>query len=97
MANLVGASLAQNPVQHVVSAATFSGGAAVNLTTSAPAVSLWDSVVSMCADLGIVAGLFLTCFLIYRAWRTDQDAKLKRELLRIEIAEKGRRGVDRGA
>ncbi len=96
MQNLIGASFVQNPVQHVVSAATISGGAAVNLTTSAP-VGLWDSVISVCADLGIVAGLFLTCFLIYRAWRADQKDNLQRELLRIEIAEKGRRGVDRGA
>ncbi len=93
MQNLIGASLVQNPVQHAVSVATISGGAAAKLSTSDPA-SAWDSVIGVCADLGIVAALFLTCFLIYRAWRADQKDNLQRELLRIEIAEKGRRGSD---
>ncbi len=97
MQNLIAASLAQNPVQHVVSAATISGGAAAKLTTSGTPAGTWDAVVSVCADMGIIAGLFLTCFLIYRAWRAEQKDNLQRELLRIEIAEKGRRGVDRGA
>lgn len=88
--DLVGSSLASNPAQHAVSAGTISAGAAEKIISADP-ISTWDNIISVCADLGIIAGLFLTCFLIYRAYRTDQIDRLKILDLKLSIAERDRR------
>ena len=88
--NIISHSLAQNPVQHAVSAGTISAGAAEKIISADP-ISIWDSTVSFCADLGIICALVLTCFLIYRAYRADQIDRLKILEMKISIAERDRR------
>ena len=88
--NIISHSLAQNPVQHAVSASTVSAGAAEKIISASP-ISNWDSFISVCADMGIIAGLFLTCFLIYRAYRVDQIDRLKILELKLNIADRDRR------
>lgn len=87
---IISSSLAQNPVQHAISVSTVSAGAAEKIISAAP-VDAWDSLISICADLGIIAGLFLTCFLIYRAYRADQIDRLRILDLKLSIAERDRR------
>ena len=92
--NLIGASLAQNPIQHVVSAVTVTAGATGKMISDPDPISWWDSAVGLSNDLAIFAGLFLTCYLIFRAYRADQIDRATLRKLNIEIAEKGRRGSD---
>ena len=88
--NIISNSLAQNPVQHAVGASTMTAGATEKIISADP-ISNWDSFISICADMGIIAGLFLTCFLIYRAYRVDQIDRLRILDLKLSIAERDRR------
>lgn len=89
--NIIYHSLAQNPVQHAISAATVSAGAGGKVFSDPNSISWWDSAVSLSSDLAILAGLFLTCFLIFRAYRADQIDRATLRKLNIDIAEQGRR------
>ena len=93
--NIITHSLAQNPVQHVVSASTVSAGVTGKIISDPESISAWDSAVSLSSDLAIFAGLFLTCFLIFRAYRADQIDRATLRKLNIDIAESGRRKSDR--
>ena len=93
--NVISHSLAQNPVQHVISVATVSAGAAGKMISDPNPISWWDSAVSISSDLAIFAGLFLTCYLIFRAYRADQIDRATLRKLNIDIAEQGRRKSDR--
>jgi hypothetical protein len=88
--NMINNSLAQNPVQHAVSASTVSAGAVEKIVSADP-ISDWDSFISICADLGIIAGLILTCYLIFRAYRADRIERLTMIDLKLRIAERDRR------
>lgn len=88
--SIVSLSLAQNPIQHAVSASTMTAGVAEKIINADP-ISDWDSFISICADLGIIAGLFLTCYLIYRAYRADQIDRLTVIDLKLKIAERDQR------
>jgi len=90
ISNIIGHSFVQNPVQHVVSVGTMSAGAAGKILIDEPA-SIWELIVSLSSDMAIIAGLFLTCFLIYRAFRADRIDQLTILKLKLEIAEKDRR------
>ncbi len=88
--SIVSLSLAQNPIQHAVSASTMTAGVAEKIINADP-ISNWDSFIGICADLGIIAGLFLTCFLIFRAYRADRIDRQTLVDLEQRMAERDRR------
>ncbi len=92
--SLIGHSFVQNPVQHVVSVATVSAGAAGKMVSDPESLSLWDGAVSISSDLAIFAGLLLTCVLIFRQYRADQIDKATLRKLNIDIAMNSRRKSD---
>ena len=92
--NIIAHSLAQNPVQHVVSVGTVSAGVTGKMIAETDPVGAWSYAVSMASELAIFTGLFLTFILIYRAFQSAQIDRLKKKKIQIEIAELSRRKSD---
>ena len=90
---IIVSSLAQNPVQHAVSAATISAGAVGKYKESIE-VDVYASFMGYASDIAIVAGLVLTVSLIYGAYKADKLRDLNIELTKLQIAKEGRRDRD---
>jgi hypothetical protein len=84
-------SIVQQPLNHVVSAATISAGVTEKIVKT-DVVSAWDQTISAFGDAAVIIAPLFTLFLFYRAWKHDRlDTKLKL----IKIANEGRREADK--
>ena len=90
---IIVSSLAQNPVQHAVSAATISAGA-VGKYKETIEVDLYANFMGYASDIAIVAGLVLTISLIYGAYKANELRDIDIEIAKIKLAKESRRGED---
>ncbi len=78
--------IASAAIQSIVDQPIKSASNAV-FTGSVATATAMDSVIGLLPSIGIVVGIFAQCYFIYCAYK-------KNKLVKIEIAEKGRRESD---
>ncbi len=91
ISQIVTDSIVQQKIGHVSSAATISAGVTAKVVET-EVISQTDMIISMFGDAAVVIAPVFTLFLFYKSW---SEHKLRTELVKIQIANEGRRRGDK--